>query len=177
MTFKLRKGFLIAVCVFGLFFVLFAAVGIKQSGLNGDSSVALFGVAFFLIVAVVGYILYLDVKINEDGVCRIFFRKQVLFLKWLDVKVIQDVEIKSLGARNRYIYIIPCASVSLSFWSGGRIRFPTNMYDFPKFADEINKYLRANNIKVERMHDAEVAICDEISARDKQALKFPDYPS
>jgi hypothetical protein len=147
----------------------FAAAGIRQSGFNENTGVVLLGIAFFLILGLIGYVFTLDLRMDERGISKLFFQKQALFLKWSDVKVIKDVEVKSLaGQLTRSFYVIPCASASLSFWSGGRIRFPVSMHDFPGFVNEINKHVRSNNIKIERIRNAEVVMCDEIFVHDKR---------
>jgi hypothetical protein len=157
-----------------LILAFFAAVGIKQSGFNENTGVVLFGVAFLLIVCLIAYVITMDLKVDDHGISKLFFEKQALFLKWLDVELIKDVEEKSLtGQLIRSFYVIPYASASLSFWSGGRIRFLASMHDFPTFVNEMNRHVRSNNIKIERIRNAEVVICDEISVRDKQTFKLP----
>jgi hypothetical protein len=145
----------------------------KQTGFDGNAFILLLGIAFFLTMGLIGCILTLDLRVNEQGISKLFRQKEVLFLKWLDVKVIKDVEVKSLaGYLHRSFYVIPHESASLSFWSGGWIRFPV-MRDFPTFVNEMNRYVTANDIKIERVRNAKVVMCDEISVRDKLALKFP----
>jgi hypothetical protein len=158
----------------GLILAFFAIVGIRQSGFNENTGVFLLGMAFFLISGLIAYVSSMDLKVDEHGISKLFFQKQALFLKWSDVKVIKDVEVKSLaGQLTRIFYVIPCASASLSFWSGGWIRFTAYMHDFPTFVNEINKHVRSNNIKIERIRNAEIVICDEIFLRDKPPLKWP----
>lgn len=177
MTFKFRKGLLIFVCIPVILFAFFAAVGIKQSGFNGfneNVGIVLLGLAFFLILSLTACVITMDLRIDDHGISKLFFGKQALFLKWLDVKVIKDVEEKSMtGQLFRSFYIIPYASASLSFWSGGWIRFPASMHDFPTFVNEMNKHVQSNNIKIERIRNSEVVICNEISVRDNQTFKLP----
>ena len=178
MTFKFRKGYLIVVGAPWLILAFFAVVGIKQTGFNENAVFVLLAMAFLLISGLIAYVSSMDLRVDENGISKLFFQKQALYLKWSDVKVIKDVEVKSLaGQLTRIFYVIPCASASLRFWSGGWIRFTAYMHDFPAFLDEINKHVRSNNIKIERIRNAEIVICDEIFLRDKPPLKWPESVS
>jgi hypothetical protein len=174
MTFTFRKGLVVVTGIPLAVLAFLAVIVMKQTGFDGNAFILFLGIAFFLTMGLIGCILTLDLRVDEQGISKLFLQKKVLFLKWMDVKVIKDVEVKSLaGQLHRSFYVLPRESASLSFWSGGWIRFPDLMRDFPTFVNEINKYVRANNVKIERIRNAKVVICDEISVRDEQAFKLP----
>jgi hypothetical protein len=164
MTFKFRKGILIYLCIMSLICAFFSVAGMRQSGFNADSGVFVMMLIFLLICSFVACVICMDLVVDNNGICRIFFGKPVLFLKWSDIKTIKDVVKKSMSGQSvRSFYVIPSFGVSLSFWSGGWIRFPDNMYEFPAFVDAMNKQVRLHNIRIERVRGIDIVICDEIS--------------
>jgi len=106
----------------------------------------------------------MDVAVYEDRICRIFFGKEVLYLRWSDIKVIKDVVRKSMsGQPVRSFYVIPCNGVSMILWSGGWIRFTDSMRNFHTFVDVMNKQIQSHGVRVERIRGVDIVMCDEIS--------------
>jgi hypothetical protein len=164
MTFKFRKGILIYLCILSLISAFFSVEGVRQSGLNADSGVFVMMLIFLLICSFIACVICMNLVVDNNGIYRFLFGSPVLFLKWSDIKTIKDVVKKGLNGQSvRSFYVIPSFGVSLSFWSGGWIRFTDNMHEFPAFVDAMNKQIRSHNIKIERIRGVDIVICDEIS--------------
>lgn len=174
MIFKFRKGVLMCFCVMALFFAFFAINGLSREGFNAGNCVFVLLLVFWSILASKAYVISMDIVVEDDGICRIFSGRRVFFLKWSDIKVVRDFIGKSLGGPIlRSFYIIPRDGVSLSFWSGGWIRFTDSMHDFPAFVDVMNKQARSHNIRIERVRGVDIEVCDEIFVSDRGSFKIP----
>lgn len=174
MMFKFRKGTFIYVCIMALIFASLTIAEIKQGGLDASGVLFVIALIFLIILAFVAYVISMDIVIDKGGVYRKFFGRKVLFLNWSEVKVIKDVVKKNLSGKSvRSFYMIPVAEVSLSFWSGGWIRFSDSMYDFSSFVHAINEQVRSHNIGIERVRGADIDVCDEVFESDRDDFKLP----
>jgi len=174
MRFKFRKGGFIFFFIMALLFAFFATKGITRSGFKAAGGFLILSVVFWLVLSFKVYVMSLDMVIDDNGISRIFFGRKVLFLKWPDIEMVRDVIGKSLGGpASRYFYVIPRDGVSLSFWSGGRIRFSYSMYDFSEFVHVMNKQVRPHGIRIERIRGVDIEVCDEIFVTERGGFKIP----
>jgi hypothetical protein len=167
MTFKFRKGVFIFLFAMTLIYAFPVVIGVICNGFNLNSDFNIIILLLLCIGSCVGAVISMDLMIDEEGMRRTFWGRSVLFLKWSDIKVIKDEVTKGMGAKPvRSFYVIPDADVSLSFWSGGHMKFTGSMYDFRAFTGEINRFVKLHDIKIERLRGVDITLCNEISVSD-----------
>ena len=173
MTFQFRRGPFVVPIGLLIIFLLFLVLATIQSGLNeGVAFLALIVVMVSLMIKQV-IALCADLVIDDRGISRELFGKQVFYLGWQEIESIRDVVSSVKGQELRFVSVVTRKNYSKSYMSTTKYtKFNVGwMKDFSSFVDLVNKLARARHIKVERIRGGKSTVCDEIYVRDPWVFK------